>query len=135
MSLPVLADPFWGRAAFPVRSRCGKTASILGYWAELCLAWTAEGGCPYASTRRVYVRGDPRRWKAVSCRPGRRDPGGNAGRQGRQSRVWRRTGGIGRSGQRIACGVGGARNWRGGRAGARRENQEQGGRRKSLPTP
>jgi hypothetical protein len=24
MSLPVLADPFWGRAAFPVTSRSGK---------------------------------------------------------------------------------------------------------------
>src|SRR6266404_6316003 len=89
LSLPVLVDPFWGRAAFPVTSRCGKTASTRFVSAELCSAWTAEGGCPYAdwlgarpytSIRRVYVRGDPRRWKAVSCRPGRRDPDGNAGR-------------------------------------------------------
>src|ERR1700686_2423930 len=31
LSLPVLADPFWGRAAFPVTSRCGKTASTRLY--------------------------------------------------------------------------------------------------------
>src|SRR5882762_7540602 len=118
MSLPVLADPFWGRAAFPVTSRCGETASIRLVSAELRSAWTAEGSCPYADgqivrlryeckvptqaelgrgiLRRVYVRGDPRRWKAVSCCPGRRDPDGNAGRQGRQGRVRRRAGGFGR---------------------------------------
>lgn len=32
MSLPVLADPFWDRAAFPVRSRSGKTASMFRHW-------------------------------------------------------------------------------------------------------
>src|ERR1700686_155795 len=31
LSLPVLAGPFWGRAAFPVTSRCGKTASTRLY--------------------------------------------------------------------------------------------------------
>jgi hypothetical protein len=35
MSLPVLADPFWGRAAFPVRSRSGKTASTKSYLPSL----------------------------------------------------------------------------------------------------
>src|SRR6266404_7431432 len=48
LSLPVLADPFWGRAAFPVTSRCGETASIRLVSAELRSDWTAEGGCPYA---------------------------------------------------------------------------------------
>src|SRR6202795_1224776 len=78
LSLPVLADPFWGRAAFPVTSRCGKTASIRLVFAELRSAWTGQSPVPTRARRRVYVRGDPRRWKAVSCCPGRRDPDGNA---------------------------------------------------------
>jgi hypothetical protein len=46
LSLPVLADPFWGRAAFPVRSRCGKTASIFQVLPRL-----ARLGQPRAAVR------------------------------------------------------------------------------------
>src|SRR5208282_1211062 len=55
MSLPVLADPFWGRAAFPVRSRSGKTASILRVCAELRSARTGEGARPHTSTRGEFM--------------------------------------------------------------------------------
>src|ERR1700732_705587 len=52
LSLPVLADPLWGRAAFPVTSRCGKTASIRLVSAELRSApHEHEGEFMYAVIR------------------------------------------------------------------------------------